>query len=82
MTKQHSTIIRLFSTSACHLCELAEDLLIQNFPNQAYHIVEIAEDDKLIEQYGHKIPVLCRTDNLTELNWPFTALDIQVFLKS
>jgi Glutaredoxin-like domain (DUF836) len=64
---------RLYSTSACHLCELAVDMLEQfrqaGF-DFSYEVIDIALDDALFERYGLLIPVL-RSPGGEELNWPF-----------
>ncbi len=66
----------LFTTSSCHLCEEAESLLLSLVQTKHFTRIEIANNDTLAELYGHRIPVLQRTDNLSELNWPFTEYDI------
>jgi len=69
--------LQLFSTTGCHLCELAIDQ-INSFPadmNVQLQIVEIGDDDHLVEQYGIRIPVIKFSDG-SELNWPFTYQDI------
>jgi hypothetical protein len=42
--------------------------------------VDIADDDKLILQYGTRIPVLKREDALEELGWPFNLNDLNAYL--
>jgi hypothetical protein len=71
----------LYSTSHCHLCDLACTLIKQSFTNIQLNIVDIADDDALLAQYGTRIPVLHRADTKTELNWPFDATNIGEFLK-
>jgi len=70
--------LTLYSTSHCHLCELAEALVqkmcLQN--SVKFNVVEIADNPALLEQYGIKIPVLKRIDNNKEISWPFTEMDI------
>ncbi len=68
--------LKLFTTSSCHLCEEAESLLLSLAQTQHFTRIEIANNDTLTELYGHRIPVLQRTDNFSELNWPFTENDI------
>ncbi|MEH6570861.1 MAG: glutaredoxin family protein [Halioglobus sp.] len=72
----------LYGTTACHLCELAELLLLSldeggNCP--PFVKVDIAESDELFERYGVRIPVLRNPDG-SELNWPFTAQELSLFL--
>lgn len=65
----------LFGTSACHLCEEAEVILLhlkEAGLNFSFEKVDIAEDDSLFKTYGLTIPVL-RDSAGTEINWPFTG---------
>ncbi len=70
----------LFHTDACHLCELAADLLIQIEVD--YVSQDICDDDLLAEQYGTRIPVLKQIDTKAELNWPFDIDTLQQFFRS
>ncbi len=70
----------LYSTSHCHLCELAELLLIES-TEKLVEVIEIANDDQLLSQYGLRIPVLKRLDTNAELGWPFNSNDIALFLR-
>ncbi|MES2580856.1 MAG: glutaredoxin family protein [Pseudomonadota bacterium] len=70
----------LYSTSHCHLCELAEALLIES-TEKLVEVIEIANDDRLLSQYGLRIPVLKRLDTNAELGWPFNSNDIALFLR-
>jgi len=77
------TALVLYSTSACHLCELAEDLLrdVQaQQPGLQFEKVDIANDDQLIEHYGVRIPVLKRRSDGAELGWPFDDLALRQWL--
>jgi hypothetical protein len=81
----------LYGTSACHLCEIAEQMLQQNSQQQAasalngnaieYDKVDISESDTLFERYGVLIPVLQHPDG-RELNWPFSQSQLEQFLAS
>ncbi|MDP1539842.1 MAG: glutaredoxin family protein [Moraxellaceae bacterium] len=70
----------LLGTSACHLCEQAQALLVQANSARAlsWQLKDIALDDALVERYGERIPVLLRDDG-AELNWPFSLLDVLRF---
>ncbi len=73
----------LYSTPACHLCELAEELLRGAWtvaPGLAWTVVDISADDSLFERYGERIPVLCFASG-EELGWPFTAADLHLALR-
>ena len=77
---QHLT---LFSTSGCHLCELAAAVVAEvslTVGGIALEVVDIAESDVLFERYGMSIPVLRHADG-DELRWPFAAVSLQGFLQ-
>lgn len=63
--------VLLYGTEFCHLCEQAEALLLA--VDVAAEYVDIMNDDALLERYGMRIPVVCRTDSNAELGWPFDA---------
>lgn len=69
---------QLFSTLGCHLCELAEGLVAQEFSShpQVWQVVDIAESEELMEQYGVRIPVLRCTRSGRELGWPFDEVSL------
>jgi glutaredoxin len=67
----------LYTTSGCHLCEIALEYL--NAIGVTVDAVEIADDTDLMERYGVTIPVVARTDG-TELNWPFDIDALRHFL--
>lgn len=72
------TDLFLFGTQGCHLCEEAEELLVQaglNFEKQ-----DIIDDEKAQELYAVRIPVLLHKPSGLELNWPFDAQQIRLFL--
>jgi len=72
---------QLFGTLGCHLCELAESLLMPFVENGLLvELVDIAEDEECAERYGLRIPVLRRLDNGNELDWPFEAEQVVAFL--
>ena len=68
----------LYGTSACHLCELAQDML--NEWAVVYVVEDISESDALFERYGLLIPVLRHADG-RELNWPFQPESLGAFLR-
>jgi len=73
----------LYSTDACHLCELAEELLRgerAGTPGLAWEMVDISADEALFERYGERIPVL-RFSSGNELGWPFTAAELHLALR-
>ena len=72
-----------YTTSQCHLCELAEALLVNTpMPEPIpVYAVDIAQSEKLVERYGTRIPVLHRRDTGKELDWPFTKDQLIDFLQ-
>lgn len=74
--------VTLYGTSACHLCEVAQDLLRATLSPEFFEInlVDIADNDSLIERYGVRIPVLRRDVDGSELNWPFDVEALIAFL--
>jgi len=74
--------VTLFGTSACHLCEMAMELLLATLNRECFeiHHVDIADSDVLIAQYGVRIPVLRRDADGSELNWPFDVESLIDFL--
>jgi hypothetical protein len=70
--------IYLYSTVGCHLCEQAKVILWPLLAQYQLRLIEvdIAESDELIEQYGTRIPVVCASMLSRELDWPFTASNV------
>jgi hypothetical protein len=74
---------QLFGTLGCHLCEVAETLLMPFVERGLLvELVDIAEQEHWVEGYGLRIPVLRRSDSGAELDWPFDAEQIVEFLRS
>ncbi|WP_136679475.1 glutaredoxin family protein [Neptunomonas sp. XY-337] len=73
----------LFSTSHCHLCELAEQLLVVTMDASCHQvdIVDIAYDDNLLTRYGNTIPVLQHESSGAEICWPFDQPQLIAFLE-
>jgi len=72
---------QLFGTLGCHLCEVAEALLMPFVEHGLLvELVDIGEDEAMVERYGLRIPVLRRCDSGAELNWPFDADQVVAFL--
>ena len=72
----------LYSTSACHLCEEAERLLVPWVARGLRVAVDdISESDALFERYGLRIPVIRRCDTGEELGWPFDPQELARFLE-
>ncbi len=73
----------LYSTSGCHLCDLAWEILtpiVTRLPLRLEEI-DIAESDDLIARYGVRIPVLKFDGKNEELGWPFDGHQALRFLQ-
>jgi len=77
--------IYFFTTSGCHLCEQAYQMLDYFIKNDAevavkidIKVTEIADNDQLVEQYGIRIPVL--KNSTSELGWPFELEELRLWL--
>ena len=70
------------TTSGCHLCELAEALLVAHLDPSAHQVgvIDIAYDDQLLERYGERIPVIKNEKTDAELGWPFDAEQLLDFI--
>lgn len=75
--------LKLYHTSGCHLCELAEALVMPHVQQGRAVLsrIDVADDDALFERYGMRIPVLAREAADMELGWPFSAGDLEAFLR-
>ncbi len=75
--------LNLYSTSNCHLCELAEALVIEaeHQHDIQYETIEIADDPTLYALYEIRIPILKRLDNHAEISWPFSIENLRQFLE-
>ncbi|QBF27688.1 glutaredoxin family protein [Pseudomonas tructae] len=72
---------QLFGTLGCHLCEVAEALLMPFVEHGLLvELVDIAEHEGMVDTYGLLIPVLRRCDTAAELRWPFDAEQVVTFL--
>ncbi|MDE4454919.1 glutaredoxin family protein [Psychrobacter sp. DAB_AL62B] len=71
----------LLGTSGCHLCDIAEQLIIQFQAVQPiiYQHVDIADfDELLMMEFATTIPVILTPSK--RLNYPFSVLDLQQLL--
>ena len=89
-------VFYLYTTLGCHLCDDAMEVIdelhiqmVQNFSEAAgtevFYIIEkidVADDDKLIEEYGTRIPVLLSSDKTKEIGWPFDVQSVYEFISS
>ncbi len=73
---------QLLGTLGCHLCEVAEAMLLPFVEHGLLvELIDIAEREDWVDIYGLRIPVLRRVDNGAELNWPFDGDQIAGFLQ-
>ncbi len=68
----------LFGTEGCHLCEGAEQLLLQAGLN--YEKQDIIDDKQAEQRYAIRIPVLLHKPSKLELGWPFDAQQLRGFI--
>ena len=69
----------LYQRDNCHLCDLALAVLaVARAPE--FSSVFIDEDDVLEARYGLRVPVLRDQARGIELDWPFDADAVRVFL--
>jgi glutaredoxin len=71
--------LSLYSTWGCHLCEQAEQLLLQAGLAGAVEIIDIVDEPAVFERYRVHIPVF--KVNEQELFWPFDLEQIQQLLR-
>lgn len=75
--------LQLFSTSGCHLCELAKQLVdeLATCLPLACEEIEIAVSEDLVELYGVRIPVVRDMADGRELGWPFDLARLERFVR-
>ncbi len=84
--------ILLLSTEACHLCELAQQVLQQAFSQpqiqqlmaaQAIevYVQDIFDQPQWLELYAEKIPVLLDEKTNLTLCWPFDVAETSEWLQ-
>ena len=73
----------LLGTSGCHLCDIAEQLMIQFQAVQpiTYKAVDIADfSEPLMMEFATTIPVILTPTK--RLNYPFSVLDLQQLMSA
>ncbi|AEG02866.1 glutaredoxin family protein [Methylomonas methanica] len=68
----------LFGTEGCHLCEEAEDLVVQ--AKLKVEKRDIMDDEDWQQRYGIRIPVLLNQASGRELGWPFSLEQLRQFV--
>lgn len=74
----------LYGTNPCQLCDEAEELIYRALEGQEYDLikVDIRKSDALMKKYALSIPVLSfESNNQARLKWPFSEVDVLVFLR-
>jgi hypothetical protein len=74
--------LQMFSTSGCHLCELAKQR-VEQIATQIPLVceeIEITNSEELVELYGVRIPVLRDVVSGQEIGWPFDCAQLEEFL--
>ena len=53
--------VTIYSKSNCHLCEIAEERILNVRKRIAFEIekINIEESENLMQRYGEQIPVVC-----------------------
>ena len=73
---------QLFGTLGCHLCEVAEKVLMPLVEHGLMvELIDITDPEDLTDAYGLRIPVLRRLDTGAELDWPFDTEQVVTFLR-
>jgi len=72
----------LYGRQDCHLCDLAEQMLLQVRPPPHYDKIDIDGNLDLLRHYGSSIPVLRASATGAELHWSFTVDSLQRWLTS
>lgn len=69
---------QLFGTDGCHLCE--EAFVEVEQAGLMFVTLDIIDRDEWQQRYALRIPVLRHVASGAELNWPFDAEQIKVFI--
>lgn len=73
--------LALYSTDGCHLCELAESILLDFSDLISIQKVDIITSDELVCLYGEAIPVIKRIDDEALLFWPFDHQAVEELIR-
>ncbi|WP_313740443.1 glutaredoxin family protein [Pseudomonas sp.] len=72
---------QLFGTLGCHLCEVAEAMLMPLVDHGLMvELIDIADHPLHYQRLALRIPVLRRVDTGAELDWPFDTEQVVAFL--
>jgi len=77
--------LTFYTTDGCHLCDEAkaflQQLLEQRPDRYQIELVDVVESDKLVEQYGTRIPVVTKDGVQQDLAWPFDYTNLLSFVE-
>jgi hypothetical protein len=81
-TSSYPIELELMTTSGCHLCDHAVEVLVQVLDPEKFTVdlVDIAYEDELMERYAERIPVLVFKAQKKELGWPFDQAQLSAFV--
>lgn len=75
--------LTLYSTSLCHLCDQAKEIITDcAVADLNLNVVDIVHDAELTQRYGIRIPVVRDGAGDAELCWPFTGDDFLAWLST
>ena len=72
-------LLVLYQRDDCHLCDQALDLLARAGAPE-FDSVFIDDDADLEARYGHRVPVLRDVASEREIEWPFDAAALALFI--
>jgi len=75
----------LLSTSGCHLCEQAQQIINDCLPNYSeltVEVIDIAEQEQWQADYAIRIPVLYHPETRKDLGWPFEQAQVDAFIEA
>ena len=75
--------LQLMSTSGCHLCELAEQVIAESLINNVavtIELIDVAEQEQFQARYAMRIPVLYHPKTNKDLGWPFDFVQVKQFI--
>ena len=80
--QRSSYTVELLGTLGCHLCDEAQALLEPVCRRLGHPLMvrDIMNDEELEHRFWDRIPVARRSDDGTELGWPFTREQVYRFL--
>lgn len=73
----------LLGTEGCHLCEVAEQLLVTSLSAEYFsvEVADIVDEEDWLTLYAEKIPVLLDEQSGAALCWPFGQEQLMGFLQ-